>query len=215
MTVAVAGDFLLNSNAGTIGTGYVVRIRAETSGSGTISGNRYGLYIADQGVGTVSGTTYNFYSAGASRLNHIEGDLTWGGAAWVNWTPTWANLTLGNGTVVAKFKRLGRTVIARISLVFGSTTTIDASLPTFTLPVTAASYPNLQSTTPIGAGRFYDQSLDATFETLVVMSSTTIGRLQHLAVAGSNVTSAAPTATVPFTWAINDQMAAQFIYEAA
>jgi hypothetical protein len=78
MTTAVAGDFLIDSNAGTIGNAYVVRVRAETTGAGTVSTNRYGLYIADQNVGTVSGTVYNFFSAGTGRKNTIEGHLDLG-----------------------------------------------------------------------------------------------------------------------------------------
>jgi len=74
MSTAVAGDFLLNSNSGTIGNAYVIRARAETVGAGTITGNRYGVYIANQAIGTVAGVVYNFYSAGA-RLNVIEGQL--------------------------------------------------------------------------------------------------------------------------------------------
>jgi hypothetical protein len=75
MTEAIAGDFVIDSNAGTIGNAYVVRVRAETSGSGTVSTNRYGLYIADQNVGTVSGSVYNLYSVGSARWNHFEGKI--------------------------------------------------------------------------------------------------------------------------------------------
>lgn len=88
MTAAVAVDALLNSNSGTIGSAYVIRARAETTGSGTVSGNRYGIYIADQNVGTVSGTIYNFYSAGSARLNRIEGELRVDGLIKAGSTPT-------------------------------------------------------------------------------------------------------------------------------
>lgn len=72
----VVTDSLFFSNAGSVtGSVYIIRARAETSGAGTISGNRYGVYIADQGVGSVSGSIYNFFSAGASRINVIEGSL--------------------------------------------------------------------------------------------------------------------------------------------
>jgi hypothetical protein len=81
MTTAVAVDGLLNSNSGTIGNAYVIRARAETTGAGTVSGNRYGLFIADQGVGTVSGSVFNLYSSGTARANVIEGNLALGTGA--------------------------------------------------------------------------------------------------------------------------------------
>lgn len=73
-TVAVL-DAIMSQNSGTVGTLYVARLRAETTGSGTVTGNRYGLYIADQGVGTVNGTVYNLYSEGASRYNYFAGRI--------------------------------------------------------------------------------------------------------------------------------------------
>ena len=75
LTTAVAIDGLININSGTIGNLYVFRARAETTGSGTVSGNRYGLFIADQNIGTVSGTVYNLYSAGSARRNVFEGQV--------------------------------------------------------------------------------------------------------------------------------------------
>jgi hypothetical protein len=125
ISTAVAGDFLLNSNSGTIGTAYVLRVRAETTGSGTVSGNRYGLYIADQGVGTVSGSTYNLYSAGSSRNNLFEGDvtlnkLTASAVIGLDWNKKIVSLTAathyvapgaatGSGLTMATARILGRT----------------------------------------------------------------------------------------------------------
>lgn len=79
MTAAVALDGIIASNAGTIGEAHVIRARAETTGAGTITGNRTGVTIEDQGVGTVSGTVRNLWSKGSARLNEIEGNLLVGG----------------------------------------------------------------------------------------------------------------------------------------
>ena len=147
--------------------------------------------------------------------DYLDAFIGGGDAAWASYTPTWTNLTIGNGTVVAKWIKIGKTVHVRISLVFGSTTSITASLPTFTLPVTAASYPNIQPITSLGLGRFYDQSADVTYETIIVAGDVSTGRFQHYVVSGSTITTAAPSATAPFTWTTSDQMAAQFTYEAA
>jgi hypothetical protein len=192
----------------------VVRIRAETTGSGTISGNRYGLYIADQGVGTTGGTIYNLYSAGASRLHHLEGDLTWGGAAWATWSPTWTNLTVGNGTVVAKFKQFGKTVICRLSIVFGSTTSVSG-LITFSLPVTSASYGGGAGLTVLGSARLSDASVPVSREGHVINLSTTTGAVTAIDSSVAFLTGVATSGTVPFTWTTGDAIGCQFIYEAA
>ncbi len=57
-----------------------------------------------------------------------------------DWSPTYTNLTVGNGTVVSRFTELpGGLVIAHYELEFGSTTTIDGTGPTISTPVTAVS----------------------------------------------------------------------------
>lgn len=58
--------------------------------------------------------------------------------AWSSWTPTWANMTIGNATVVAKYKQVGKVVHYSVKVTIGSTTSYTASAGTFTLPVTAA-----------------------------------------------------------------------------
>ena len=58
--------------------------------------------------------------------------------AWSSWTPTWANMTIGNATVVGRFKQVGKTVVWSLSVTIGSTTSFTSTGGTFTLPVTAA-----------------------------------------------------------------------------
>lgn len=216
LTTAVAIDGLINLNSGTIGNAYVIRARAETTGTGTVSGNRYGVFIADQAIGgqTVSGTIYNFYSAGASRLNHIEGDLTWGGFAWQSWTPTLTNVSLGNGSIDAKFKQLGKTVVCRLSIVLGSTSTVSG-LITFSLPVTAATYGGGAGLTVLGVARMLDASVPISREGYITNLSTTTGAVIGLDSSGAFLTGVATSATSPFTWTTSDAIGCQFIYEAA
>lgn len=64
-----------------------------------------------------------------------DSSTTW---AWRSWTPTYVNITVGNGTVVAKYRQIGKNIEFRYKLTFGSTTSISTA-PTVTLPVTAAS----------------------------------------------------------------------------
>lgn len=41
---------------------------------------------------------------------------------WTVYTPTLTNITLGNGTIVAKYKKIGSTVLFEVVLTFGTTT---------------------------------------------------------------------------------------------
>jgi hypothetical protein len=56
-------------------------------------------------------------------------------AAWVAYTPTLINLTVGNGTVVARGKRIGKTIFFSFHFTLGSTSAVALS-PQFTLPYT-------------------------------------------------------------------------------
>jgi hypothetical protein len=59
-------------------------------------------------------------------------------AAWTAYTPTAANLTVGNGSLAGRWAQIGKTAIGvRINFVAGSTTTYTATGATFTLPAAA------------------------------------------------------------------------------
>lgn len=49
------------------------------------------------------------------------------GTAWASWTPTWTNITVGNGTLVAKYGQFGKLVFFRLHLTFGSTTAVSGN----------------------------------------------------------------------------------------
>src|SRR6185369_9654216 len=70
-------------------------------------------------------------------------------SAWGSWTPSWTNLSVGNGTVVAKYVQIGKTVFARLSLVLGSTSTVTGPV-IFSLPVTSVTYDGAATGTPLG-----------------------------------------------------------------
>jgi len=56
--------------------------------------------------------------------------------AWTSWSPTLTNLTLGNGTVTAKYLKRGKVLDFRFKFVLGSTSTVG-TLPRFSLPFAA------------------------------------------------------------------------------
>jgi hypothetical protein len=137
----------------------------------------------------------------AAQLNGI-GEAT-------AYTPTLTNLTLGNGTMFAKYVRVNKYIFGQIKLVFGSTTVMGSS-PSFSLPVTGAD--NLQNVT----SHVYLLDSGVAFYLASAITSTTTIQPFALNTAGTYLTNSSNfSATVPFTWATNDFIAIAFSYEAA
>ncbi len=135
-------------------------------------------------------------------------------AAFSAWTPTWTNLTIGNGTVTAKYKQVGKLVFCRLSIVFGTTTSISGDVR-FTLPVTRAAYGGSDNITSLGQSVCYDVSAGTVFDGNVTNYSTTTASLRVFNSAGTYLSSTPLSSIVPFTWANTDQLVCEFWYEAA
>lgn len=82
----------------------------------------------------------------AALLNtHLRDNLNAIGdpGAWTAYTPTWTasttNPTLSNGTLVGRYKQIGKTVTAAYELVWGSTTSGGTGGWRFSLPVTPSA----------------------------------------------------------------------------
>jgi len=132
--------------------------------------------------------------------------------AWTAWTPTWTNLTIGNGTQVAKYTQHGKLIVARLSLKFGSTSSISGDV-SFTLPVTSVTYDGLATIQQLGGGSILDSGT-AQFHAVAMWGSTTTALVRVLFV-GTYVSNTLLSSTVPMTWAVNDEINLQFSFEAA
>lgn len=133
--------------------------------------------------------------------------------AWSSWAVTFANLTIGNATVVAKYIQIGKTVHFRLSVVIGSTTTIG-SVPQFTLPVTAAAYGASVGEMPFGYAEYLDAGVASYMGTLVY-ASTTAATYSRYVVSGSSISKLGLSSTAPFTFGVGDEINATGTYEAA
>lgn len=175
--------------------------------SGTLTGS-----LANQTANTgLFGPTSGGAAAPAFRAL-VTADLPQ--SAWASWTPTWTNLTVGNGTVTAVYATLANKMIAcRLTVVFGSTTAISGAV-SFTLPVTRAAFAGTAGIIPIGLARFLDSGV-AGYEGRLITVSTTTGRLLYDAVAGALISLTDLSSTTPFTWGTSDEIGAEFYYEAA
>lgn len=128
------------------------------------------------------------------------------GGAWASWTPSFANFTVGGGTVVGKYSRVGNMVFYSLSIILSGSTMGTA--PTFTLPVTSVTY---STSMPIGQGIFLDSGT-ATYEAQVRWATTTTALMAHYTTGGVGAGTAVST---PFTWANGDQIQINGFYEAA
>lgn len=133
--------------------------------------------------------------------------------AWTAWTPTYSNLTVGNGVHSSSFIQIGKTVIAIIQFTFG-TTSVMGTNPSFTLPVTASSRPSTALNPYLGQVRFLDSGV-AGYPGIIYYASTTAAGFFAIGTAAANGTEAGVTATVPLAWGLADGFAGTFMYEAA
>lgn len=153
----------------------------------------------------------NIAASGVVPNNLMTGTGTsW---AWQSWTPTWTSLTVGSGTLSAKYVQIGKTVHFRIIFEYGSGSSVGSN-PTFTLPVTHVSYTTPGSFLQIGYGECYNVGV-ASYNTAIRLNSTTVCQLYVLNGSTTVVQPTAITSTSPFTWASGDGFAIQGTYEAA
>lgn len=133
---------------------------------------------------------------------------------WDSYTPTWANLTVGNGTNVGKYIQIGKTVIFKASIVWGSSTSLSG-IVTVTKPITEATLVGGSLKHAIGNSIAQDGS--NVLPGPLLNESTTLARpvTTLTGVAGANVTVSSITGTAPATWNTGDEFNVTGVYEAS
>lgn len=135
--------------------------------------------------------------------------------AWSTYTPSWTSSgtapNIGNGTIIGRYMKIGRTVICHINLVMGSTSTYGTGSYNFSLPATSAnagaSY--VGSAHLLGTARWLGQ---------IVISPNTSNCSAFFPTYPSSVAdprASFMTATVPETLASGAQVRLTFVYESA
>ena len=137
------------------------------------------------------------------------------GPLWKAWTPTLVNMTLGNGTIVARYARVGDMVTARFNWTFGSTSSIDSAANTISLPVTASSSGYAQNDSPLGILIMRDDTATAKFVGGVYWNSSTVVKPHVNKSDATYVTALGISSTIPFTWTTSDTLSFVATYEAA
>lgn len=130
---------------------------------------------------------------------------------WQAYVPTWTNLTVGNGTVTARYSQTGKTIVCQVKIVFGTTTAVSGGV-TVTTPTTISS--NYDYASILGQG-FYLDTGTAAYAGVAIFNNTTTIELDILGTGSTYATAAALSSTVPFTWGNGDKLFFSIVYEAA
>jgi hypothetical protein len=133
--------------------------------------------------------------------------LKWGGA-WTTWTPTYTNITVGNGTVSARYAQIGKTVFVEYRLTFGSTTTIAAPARISTpVDLYLAGYFAFTGVALDAGVAAYKLWIDPPSSSLFELAAET-ANTNYVGAGGVN-------AVTPFTWGTGDIITFRATYEAA
>lgn len=190
----------------------VVTAHTGSATSATIVRGQFGTSAREHAAGTewvhgpIASNASSFVTAADDQGDFVPMN------AWESWTPTFANFTLGNGTLDAAFTRIGRTIHYRMKVTLGSTSSMGAT-PTFTLPVApAASYAN--GVDAVGSIMIGDSGT-ADFNGTCRLAAGSAVTLTVDGVAGTYSNQVTWTSAVPMTWTTNDRFIAYGTYEAA
>lgn len=141
---------------------------------------------------------------GVYSLKYYRNSSTVAEGDWQTYTPTLTNITIGNGSIAAKYAKNGNVVHVEVLIVFGSTTTIAAgaliSLPTNN---TAGSSAQI-----LGSTGMFDVSAGIIYRGTALVNSAT-----DLVLYQSNTPLALVTNNLPFIWTTSDQLTASLVYQ--
>jgi hypothetical protein len=172
-----------------------------------------GLSISSGVLNTANAVTATSIADGAIQPKALTTG-TGSGWSWASWTPTFTNLTSGNGVLAARYIQVGKTVFFRIGFVLGTTSAVSGEI-SFTLPVTAVTYnTGTGNNTQIGTAWIDDAGV-ANYQGSVLITSTTQAALRVSNAAGTYLQSTSVSSTIPMTWGTSDAFGLQGYYEAA
>lgn len=198
-----AGNILRASEVDTFLMHQAVMRFASTSAADTALGanKAEGMVIYATGTDTLHAYNGAAWIPFATALGSGTGYM----GAWTGYTPTFSNLTIGNGTTAFTWVQIGKTVHVRGRISFGSTTTV-AGLIAISLPTTAVSSNFVANVTARAGGADY---------ALYAASTTTTLSLSAIGTAGTYANRVNTSATVPGTWTNADNITFSATYEAA
>lgn len=166
--------------------------------------------------GTGSSTVARLGIGTTGQVLQVTGGIpAWGAAPggtfnYTTFTPTYTNLTIGNGSTSGRFVEIGKFVHCTIQIVFGSTTSITGNLQ-IQAP-TGASTISTPTNTYIGNTRALDAGVDNYAGSILVSNSSLVMPFVNTAT-GTYTTPSLIGPSVPFSWGTNDELQLSFIYQ--
>lgn len=169
-----------------------------------------------------SGTTDETMKTTADDLQ--EAMLSPGSLAWTAFTPNYTSgaVTVGNGTLNARYYQIGKIVHFEYMLYFGSTTTLAdgnyaaGTFPSFTPPVTpAARYGVIGTVAAVGSATLHDSSAGRFWPGTAIIDN--FGLLTEISAIVQPVANQGtyPAASIGATFATNFSLGLSGEYEAA
>ena len=168
----------------------------------TTKGDVFTFSTVDARIGVgANNTVLTADSAEATGLKWATPSASY---TWSSFTPTYAGLTLGNGTVTAFQITIGSLYTYYINLVFGSTTSVSGHIK-IPNPVASAGYSTIAM--PISKVVCYDASAAKQYEAYgETGDSGTRNNLLVSTTTGTYLDGTTVNATQPFTWAVSDEL---------
>lgn len=136
---------------------------------------------------------------------------TGSGWSWASFSPTWTNLTVGNGTVSANYTQIGKGVYFVIDITWGTTTSVSGSV-SVTLPVTSVAVAGSNGS-DLGIVKLNRATTGYTG--VFVHASTTTGVIRWNKVTGTALVETNISSTSPDTWITGDEFHIRAFYQAA
>ena len=130
-------------------------------------------------------------------------------SSWAPYIPVFTNITVGNGTLIARHKRIGKMCDIYVELTFGSTSSVDGAA-SFTLPINGIDPPGTKDN---GFVNMQDTGTD-NFKGVLSIGETS-ANIKKYTVSGANIIAGNISSTVPFTWTTGDVLICYGRYEVA
>jgi len=130
------------------------------------------------------------------------------------YTPTFTNLTVGNGTLAAQYCRVNNFVHAFGSLTFGSSSVMSSN-PFFTLPVFTVTAEMGALGMVMGTVSYITAAGAVTKGTVNGFAAASNAQFWVITTSGAYEGQTAPTASIPFSWTTGDIIRWNIMYKAA
>lgn len=172
---------------------------------GTVGGNYHGSTISGSRITPpIAGSIVNFQDTGSGvQAIHRAHEFNSG-----TFTPTWTNLTVGDASVNSgQYVEVGDLVAVTVRLKWGSTTSASGAFYVSNLPKTADAV-----LSAYGTGNALDSGTANYPVNCTATAGTTNLTPLVLNTAGTYLTQAAISATVPFTWTTDDEIVMTIVY---